>query len=160
MTYVTKYLFLRGQPKRKLHDRQFGPFLVDEKIGKHNYRLKLPTTIRLHSVFYFNNLRPCSTSSLRPIVPVTTPEIDGDEFNVSRICIVCIKALSDRRGRYLLFMTHFNDDDIPHVWHRSNEVHRTNALQYFQETPQWHALAQTNYIDFMHAYLARNHESL
>jgi hypothetical protein len=49
-------------------------------------------------------------------------------------------------------MTHFNDDDSLLVWHRLNEVHRTKALQYFLETPQWHAFAQPRaYIDFMHA---------
>jgi hypothetical protein len=53
-------------------------------------------------------------------------------------------------------MTHFNDDDIPHVWHRLNETHRTTALQDFLEMPQWHTLAQTKaYSNFMHAYHAR-----
>jgi hypothetical protein len=52
----------------------------------------------------------------------------------------------------LLFGTHFNDDDIPHVKHRLNDGHRTIALQYFMETPQWHAFAKTHaYIDCMHA---------
>jgi hypothetical protein len=31
----------------------------------------------------------------------------------------------------LLFMTHFTDDHIPHVWHMLNEVHRTKALKIF-----------------------------
>jgi hypothetical protein len=53
-------------------------------------------------------------------------------------------------------MTHFNDDDIPLVWHRLNEVHRTTALQDFLETPQWHAFAEAQaYVDFMHAHLSR-----
>jgi hypothetical protein len=57
-------------------------------------------------------------------------------------------------------MTYFGDDDIPHVWHRLNEVHRTKALQDFLETPQWHKCAKTQaYVDFMHAYLARIRES-
>jgi hypothetical protein len=57
-------------------------------------------------------------------------------------------------------MTHFNDDDIPPVWHRLNEVHRTTALQDFLETSQWHKFAKTQaYIDFMHAYPARVPES-
>jgi hypothetical protein len=32
-----------------------------------------------------------------------------------------------RRGKYLLLMTHFAEDDIPHVWHLLDEVHRTKA---------------------------------
>jgi hypothetical protein len=56
-------------------------------------------------------------------------------YNVSHISVVCIKSLPRRRGKYLLFMTHINDGDIPHVWHRLNQVHRTMALQEFLETP-------------------------
>jgi hypothetical protein len=95
----------------KLRDRQLGPFTWEEQIGKHIYRLKLVATIRSHPVFHFNNLRPCSTTSLRPHVPVDTFEGDNEEFEVSQISVVCIKSL--RRGKYLLFMTHFGDEDIP-----------------------------------------------
>jgi hypothetical protein len=57
-------------------------------------------------------------------------------------------------------MTHFSDDDIPPVWHRLYEVHRTIALQDFLETPPWHKFTKTQtYIDFMHAQLARTPES-
>jgi hypothetical protein len=125
---VTTSLFLRGQPNRKLKDRQLGPFTMQQHIGKHNYRLKLPATVRLHVVFHVNNLRPCSTAPLRPVVPVNVPEGDDEEFDVSHISIVCIKSLPGRRGKYLLFMTYFSDDDIPPVRHRLNKVHRTRFL--------------------------------
>jgi hypothetical protein len=160
VSVVTTNLFLRGQPNMKLRDRQLGPFTVEEQIGKHIYRLKLPATVRLHHVFHVNNLRPCSTVPLRPAVPVTVPEGDDEDFDVSHIYALCIKSLHGRRRKYLLFMTHFHDDDIPPVWHRLNEVHRTMALQDFLETPQWHKFAKTQaYIDFMHAHPTRIHES-
>jgi hypothetical protein len=105
---------------------------VEEQIGKHNYRLKLLATLRLHLVFHVYNLRPCLTASLRLAVPDIVQEGDDEEFEVSRISTVCIeKSLPRHRGKYLLFMTHSIDDDIPHVMHRLNEVHRTNALQDF-----------------------------
>jgi hypothetical protein len=57
-------------------------------------------------------------------------------------------------------MTHFSDDDIPHVSHRLNEVHLTTALPDFSESPQRHAFAITQaYIDFLHAHPARILES-
>jgi hypothetical protein len=160
VSVVTANLFLRGQPNRKLRDRQLGPFSVEEQIGKHSYGLKLPATVRLHHVFHVNNFRPCSTAPLRPAVPVTVLEGDDEEFDVSHISVVCIKSLPGRRSKYLLFMTHFSDDDIPPVWHRLNEVHRTIALQEFLETPHWHKFAKTQaYTDFMHAHPARIPES-
>ena len=97
---------------------------MKEQIGKDSYKLKLLATVRLHHVFHVNNLRPCSTAPLRPGVPVTVLEGDDEEFDVSHISVVCIKSLPGRRGKYLLFMTHFSDDDIPPVWHRLNEVQR------------------------------------
>jgi hypothetical protein len=158
---VTSNLFLRGQPNRKLRDKQLGPFLVEDQIGKHIYKLKLPSTVRLHPLFHVNNLRPSFTAPLRQDVPVTVHEGDDEEFHVSHdISIVCIKSLPGRRCKYLLFMTHFIDDDIPHVWHRLNEVHRTMALQEFLETPQWDKFAKTQaYNDFMHAHPSRILES-
>jgi hypothetical protein len=156
VSVVTTNRFLRGQPNRKLRDRQLGPFSVEEQIGKHSYILKLPATVRLHHVFHVNKLRPCATAPLRQVVPVTIHEGDDEEFDVSHISVVCIKSLHGRRGKYLLFMTHFSDDDIPHVWHRLNEVHRTITLQEFLDTPQWHKFAKTQvYNDFMHAHPAR-----
>jgi hypothetical protein len=93
VSVVTTNLFLRGQPNRKLRDRQLGPFSVEEQIGKHSYGLKLPATVRLHPVFHVNNLRPCSTAPLRPAVLVTIPDGDDEEFDVSHIFAVCIKSL-------------------------------------------------------------------
>jgi hypothetical protein len=143
VTFVTKKLISRGQPNIKLRVRQFGPLVAKEQIGKYICKLKLPAIIHIHPVFNVNNLRPCSTISRRLVVPVTVPKGDDEAFNVSYIHDVCIKSLHGRRGKYLLFMTHLNDDDIPLVSHRLNEVHRTTALQDFMETPQWHAFAKT-----------------
>jgi hypothetical protein len=133
---------------------------VEEHIGKQSDILKLPATVRLHYVFHVNNLRPCSTAPLRPDVQVIVPGGNDEEFDVSHTYVVCIESLLGRRGKYLLFMTHFSDDDIPLVWHRLNEVHQTTTLQEFLEKPQWHNFAKTQaYINFMHAHLARIRES-
>jgi hypothetical protein len=124
MSLVIKNLVLRGQLNRKLLDRKLKPFTVEEQIGKHIYILKLQAGVRLHPTFHVNNIRPYSTPFLRHAVLVTTPKGDDDEFEVSHIFVVCIKSLPGRRGKYyLLFITHFNDDDIPHVLYRLNEVH-------------------------------------
>jgi hypothetical protein len=88
VSVVTTNFFLRGQPNKKLRDRQLGPFTVEEQIGKHSYKFKLLATVRLHHVFHANNLRPCSTAPLRPAVPVTVPEGDDEEFDVLHISAV------------------------------------------------------------------------
>jgi hypothetical protein len=88
---VRTNLFLRGQPNRKLINKQLGPFTVKEQTRKHSYRLKLPTTLRLHLVFRVKNLRPCSTAPLRPVVPVTVPEGDDEELT-SRTSLLCASS--------------------------------------------------------------------
>jgi hypothetical protein len=93
VSVVTINFFLRGQLNRKLKDRELGPFTMEEQIGKHYYILKLPATVRLHPVFHVNNLRPCSTAPLRPVVAVTVHEGDDEEFDVSHISAVCIMSL-------------------------------------------------------------------
>jgi hypothetical protein len=133
---------------------------MDKEIGIHRCILKLLATLRLHSLFHIHNLRPNSTTSLRPSFPVTILEGDDEEFDVSHISDVCIKSLHERPGKYLLFMAHFSDDEIPLVSHRLNEIHRTTALQDFLETPKWHRFGKTQaYIDFMHAHQQRIPES-
>jgi hypothetical protein len=132
VSVITINLFLRGKPNRKLRDRQLGPFIV-EQIGKHSCILKLPTTLRLHLVFHVNNLRPCSIAPLRPAVPVTIPEGDDEEFDVSHMSSVCIKSLHGRRGKYLLFMTHFSDADIPPIRHRLKRGSSNNGVTRFLE---------------------------
>jgi hypothetical protein len=66
---------------------------MKEQIGKHIYKLKLPPAMPLHHVFHVNNLQPCSIPFLRLPVPVTIPEGDDEEFDVSHIRVVCIKSL-------------------------------------------------------------------
>jgi hypothetical protein len=61
VTVVTRNNFLREQPIMKLRNRQLGPFTIEEEIGIHICKLKLPAIVRLHPMFHVNNLRPCST---------------------------------------------------------------------------------------------------
>jgi hypothetical protein len=94
---VTKNFFLRGQPSRQLRDRQLGPFIAEEQIGKHNYKFKLPSRVRLHPMSHVNNLRPYCIALLCFVVSVTAQE-DDEEFDVSHIYTLCIKSSTFQRG--------------------------------------------------------------
>jgi hypothetical protein len=91
VSVVTPFSARTAEPETQGHTAW--TFFVEEQIGKHSYILSLPATVRLHHVFHVNNLRPCSTAPLRPAVPVTLPEGDDEEFDVSHISVVCIKSL-------------------------------------------------------------------
>jgi hypothetical protein len=86
---------------------------------------------------------------------------DGDdEFNISQVYVACIKPLDGRRGKYVLLMAHFSDDDIPPVSHRLNKAHHAKVLHDLSETPHpWRAFTQNEAdIGSMYAYLARFRE--
>ena len=48
-------------PSRKLSDKRHGPFEIIEQIGDVSYRLKLPTTWKIHDVFHISKLTPFTT---------------------------------------------------------------------------------------------------
>jgi hypothetical protein len=64
-----------------------------------------------------------------------------DEYDLDRVSVVKADTVPQRRGKYLMFYTHFKDEQIPPMWHRLNEVHRIFALQHFLDSLDWLDLA-------------------
>ncbi|KAI0525242.1 hypothetical protein KFK09_004635 [Dendrobium nobile] len=59
----------------KLAARYFGPFEVEERIGEVAYRLRLPPTARIHSVFHVSQLRRVvGEHAVSPELPSTLSE--------------------------------------------------------------------------------------
>ncbi len=42
------------RPNDKLDFKKLGPFTIIQKISKNNYKLSLPKTIQIHSIFYIS----------------------------------------------------------------------------------------------------------
>jgi hypothetical protein len=78
VSLVTTNIFLRGHTNWKLKDTQLGTLSLEEQTGKHIYIMKFLARVRVHNVFHVNNLRPCSTAPLRPMVVVVVPEGDDE----------------------------------------------------------------------------------
>jgi hypothetical protein len=116
-------------------DRQLGPFTVLEQTGAHSYIIALPCHVRMHPVFQVSNLRPCPTATLRHFAPIKILEAKDDEYGHDRISAVKVDIVIGCRGKYILFDIHFEDMQIPHVWHRLNEVQRRIALPHFLDLP-------------------------
>ena len=74
-------------PSHKLDDKRHGPFEAVEQIGEVSYRLKLPSTWKIHDVFHVSKLTPFRTpafpsqtaSSLAPAI------VDNDNNPLAKI---------------------------------------------------------------------------
>jgi hypothetical protein len=68
-----------NRPSKKLEHRRFGPFMVEKKVGKHTYRLKLPAQWKVHLVFQVVKLTPYTARS-RPLHNPPPPDLVDDQL--------------------------------------------------------------------------------
>ncbi|KAG5462193.1 MAG: hypothetical protein BJ554DRAFT_5509 [Olpidium bornovanus] len=86
----------------KYRARYLGPYRVEEVLANDNYRLDLPTGVRLHRVFHTSVLRPYRNPAEIPVPrAVSRPDpIDaaGDDFEVERVVGCTAARLSGKGG--------------------------------------------------------------
>ena len=75
------------RPSKKLADKWHGPFEILEKVGTHNYRLKLPEQWRIHPVFHVEKLKPYNQDQAHPNHPLPPPDLidQEEEYEVEKI---------------------------------------------------------------------------
>jgi len=87
--YITGDDVITTRPTRKLEHKRFGPFEILEKIGTHNYRLKLtPQYQKIHPIFHADKLTlHHEDGNPHRIQPPPPPIVIGneEEFEVDQI---------------------------------------------------------------------------
>ena len=86
------------RPTKKLDVRRLGPFPIVDKIGTHNYRLKLPKAMFVHPTFHVSRLRryeedPIPERHQKPPPPIRTKE--GPAYEIEKLLDVRMR----RRGQ-------------------------------------------------------------
>lgn len=82
--YLLRKNIRTKRPNNKLDFNKIGPFKISEQIGKVNFRLKLPETMRIHPVFHISLLEPAPRNAT--IVHQTeemlpeNPDADEDRY--------------------------------------------------------------------------------
>ena len=93
------------RPSHKFQVKYIGPYEIIEQISPVAYKLKLPSTIRVHPVFHISLLKPFKTnpSTKYPLrTPQPAPPVivnDHEEFEVEKILD---KRIRYRRTEYLV----------------------------------------------------------
>ena len=82
----TKNLKLK-RPSRKLAEKFVGPYQIIAKVGTTNnaYRLRLPSSMRIHNVFNIASLEPFVRGDQEPTEPTDHPFADEETYDVERI---------------------------------------------------------------------------
>ena len=80
--YLLRKNIKTKRPSSKLDFTKLGPFKITEVMGKVNYRLNLPKTMRIHPVFHVSLLEPAPQHAKATQVEV---ESDTEEYDVERI---------------------------------------------------------------------------
>ena len=81
--YLLRRNIKTKRPSQKLDHQKIGPFIIEEKTGSVNYRLRLPESMkRLHPVFHISLLEPAPQNAQT----AENIEIeDDDEYEVEKI---------------------------------------------------------------------------
>jgi hypothetical protein len=102
-----------NRPSRKLDNKRYGPFEIEEKVGDRAYRLKLPETWAIHNVFHSILLTRTHTAefdSQRKLM-LPPPDIieEEEEYEIEEI------HRHRRKGRGTQYLVHWkgygNEDD-------------------------------------------------
>ena len=126
------------RPSKKLQPKYIGPYKILKVISPVTYKLKLPPTLTIHSVFYISLLKPYQENPLefasrliKPLPPFIVEE--QEEYEVDRI----LDKRIHKRGRasteeYLVKWKGYSDYDA--TWEpASNLQNAKEAIQDFED---------------------------
>jgi len=107
--YVENSHYNLKSPSPKTEDRWLGPFEVEERIGKLDYKLKLPSHLLLHPVFHVTRLRRHTPITAYSHPPPAHP-VAGHKKIIEAV-------LTHRRGKGrggpISFSVKFADEPLP-----------------------------------------------
>jgi hypothetical protein len=128
------------RPSRKLSERRYGPFQIIEKVSDLNYRLKLPSTWKIHPVFHVDQLRKYHEDPEKPNFTEPAPDlVEGrEEYEVEKVLDAQFRFLQGTRKKALHFLVKwvgYHDKD--NTWEPLENVKNSQDLidEFYKEFP-------------------------
>ena len=115
------------QKTPKLGPRQLGPFKVLARVGDLDYKLELPSWLKIHDVIHVERLSPWRDNGLDPPPPPEPVVVDGEEeYEIEEILD---SRVYRRQFQYLVKWKGFPGEDSwePHF----NVTHASEAVEKF-----------------------------
>ena len=123
----TKNLNL-DRPTKKLSQKWIGPYTIQERLNDLNYKLELPSSMRIHNVFHVQLLKPHHESDRhqKPLPPV---EVEGqEEYEIEEI-------LNSRlRRNHLEFLVTWKGYLGEQTWVKDSDVYAAESIRDFYKS--------------------------
>ena len=102
--YLLRKNIRTRRPNNKLDFKKIGPFEIDKQIGKVNFRLILPETMRIHPVFHIALLEPApeNVTTVQQTEEMVPENPDADENKDWIVEKVLDSGYVNDQFRYLL----------------------------------------------------------
>jgi transposase InsO family protein len=117
-----------SRPSKKLDHKYYGPFEVEEPIGKQAYKLRLPHTFRIHNVFHVSLLEPYKGRSDDVVAPPPIM-IDGERHD--EVELILDSRLYRKRLQYLVKWLGWPDTE--NQWVYAEDVQADELVKDFHQ---------------------------
>jgi hypothetical protein len=88
LIYLLRRNIKTTRPSDKLNLKKIGLFEIKRNIRDINFELKLPSTMRIHSIFHFLLLKPAYPDISKSLTPELDPEIQKLVYKIESILAV------------------------------------------------------------------------
>jgi hypothetical protein len=83
--YLNADHIVTGRPKKSLDWKRLGPFTITKKISPTAYKLRLPSSWRMHPVFHISKLRRTKEDYFSRPIPKVTLNVRGENWAPEKI---------------------------------------------------------------------------
>ncbi|XP_071917995.1 uncharacterized protein [Coffea arabica] len=138
---VGDWVYLRLQPYRqssvairsntKLSVKYYGPYMVEEKIGKVAYRLRLLASSKIHPVFHVSLLKKKIGDQISPVLQLLDIDAKGN-LRLEPIAVLDRRIVKKRNVVTVQWLVHWwGTDPAEATWEDAEEIER--------QFPQFHS---------------------